>query len=248
MGIGAQLSDGQKHDGRAPDYDDWSTVAENGLKGLNGDLLVWDDILDRAMELSSMGIRVNKEALLRQLTLCNAEEKKELYFHQRLLNDELPLSMAAELVSPVCVCFTFVRVTSARFRQVFGRSDAQGGSGSRHASHLILIYMDVKIEESWKERLSGEFEKDYFRQLTGFVKEEYKRTTVYPPGPHIFEAFNACPFNQVKVVILGQDPYHEPGQAHGLCFSVQDGTPYPPSWSISSRNLKRTWVFKDRQR
>jgi uracil-DNA glycosylase len=89
--------------------------------------------------------------------------------------------------------------------------------------------MDVKIEESWKERLSGEFEKDYFRQLTGFVKEEYKRTTVYPPGPHIFEAFNACPFNQVKVVILGQDPYHEPGQAHGLCFSVQDGTPYPPS-------------------
>jgi len=89
--------------------------------------------------------------------------------------------------------------------------------------------MDVKIEESWKERLSGEFEKDYFRQLIGFVKEEYKRTTVYPPGPHIFEAFNACPFNQVKVVILGQDPYHEPGQAHGLCFSVQDGTPYPPS-------------------
>ncbi|OCW94240.1 uracil-DNA glycosylase [Macellibacteroides sp. HH-ZS] len=89
--------------------------------------------------------------------------------------------------------------------------------------------MDVKIEESWKERLSGEFEKDYFRGLTGFVKEEYNRTTVYPPGPHIFEAFNACPFNQVKVVILGQDPYHEPGQAHGLCFSVQDGTPFPPS-------------------
>lgn len=89
--------------------------------------------------------------------------------------------------------------------------------------------MDVKIEESWKERLTGEFEKDYFRGLTGFVKEEYNRTTVYPPGPHIFEAFNACPFNQVKVVILGQDPYHEPGQAHGLCFSVQDGTPFPPS-------------------
>lgn len=106
--------------------------------------------------------------------------------------------------------------------------------------------MDVKIEESWKERLSGEFEKDYFRQLTGFVKEEYKRTTVYPPGPHIFEAFNACPFNQVKVVILGQDPYHEPGQAHGLCFSVQDGTLTLRLWSISSRNLKRTWVFKDR--
>ena len=88
---------------------------------------------------------------------------------------------------------------------------------------------DVKIEESWKEKLAGEFEKDYFLQLTGFVKDEYKRGTVYPPGPCIFEAFNACPFDQVKVVILGQDPYHEPGQAHGLCFSVQEGTTYPPS-------------------
>ena len=89
--------------------------------------------------------------------------------------------------------------------------------------------MDVKIEQSWKERLSSEFEKNYFSQLITFVKEEYRQRTIYPPGPYIFSAFEHCPFDKVKVVILGQDPYHEPGQAHGLCFSVQDGTPFPPS-------------------
>lgn len=89
--------------------------------------------------------------------------------------------------------------------------------------------MDVKIEQSWKEQLAAEFEKDYFKQLIGFVKQEYHQVVVYPPGPSIFSAFDHCPFDKVKVVILGQDPYHEPGQAHGLCFSVQDGTPYPPS-------------------
>ena len=93
IGIGCKLSDGKKHDGRAPDYDDWSTIAENGQVGLNGDLLVWDEVLNRSLELSSMGIRVDKEALLRQLEICNAEEKKELYFHKRLLNNELPLSI-----------------------------------------------------------------------------------------------------------------------------------------------------------
>ena len=89
--------------------------------------------------------------------------------------------------------------------------------------------MDVKIEESWKKRLADEFEKDYFKQLTDFVKQEYRQGTVYPPGPYMFNAFEHCPFDKVKVVILGQDPYHEPGQAHGLCFSVQDGVPFPPS-------------------
>ena len=93
IGIGCKLSNGERHDGRAPDYDDWSTVAENGQVGLNGDLLVWDEVLNRSLELSSMGIRVDKEALLRQLKICNAEEKKELYFHKRLLNGELPLSI-----------------------------------------------------------------------------------------------------------------------------------------------------------
>lgn len=89
--------------------------------------------------------------------------------------------------------------------------------------------MDVQIEESWKQILSAEFEKDYFRQLTDFVRNEYRSTTVYPPGKLIFNAFNLCPFEQVKVVIIGQDPYYGPGQAHGLCFSVNDNVPFPPS-------------------
>ena len=89
--------------------------------------------------------------------------------------------------------------------------------------------MDVKMEPSWKTRLAGEFEKDYFVKLTDFVRQEYRQATVYPSGPSIFNAFAHCPFDRVKVVIIGQDPYHEPGQAHGLCFSVQDGTPFPPS-------------------
>lgn len=89
--------------------------------------------------------------------------------------------------------------------------------------------MDVKIEKSWKERLAPEFEKEYFKQLTEFVRHAYQTGVVYPPGPLIFNAFEHCPFEKVKVVILGQDPYHKPGQAHGLCFSVQDGVPFPPS-------------------
>jgi len=89
--------------------------------------------------------------------------------------------------------------------------------------------MDVKIEQSWKSCLTDEFEKPYFEQLTGFVRDEYQRYSVYPPGALIFNAFEHCPFDKVKVVLLGQDPYHEPGQAHGLCFSVQKGTRFPPS-------------------
>ena len=89
--------------------------------------------------------------------------------------------------------------------------------------------MNVKIEQSWKEQLALEFDKEYFKSLTDFVRQEYQSTTVYPPGSYIFNAFEHCPFDKVKVVILGQDPYHEPGQAHGLSFSVQDGIPYPPS-------------------
>ena len=89
--------------------------------------------------------------------------------------------------------------------------------------------MNVKIEDSWKEQLAEEFEKDYFARLTDFVREEYKTGTIYPPGRLIFNAFNLCPFNQTKVVIIGQDPYHGPGQAHGLCFSVNEGIAFPPS-------------------
>lgn len=89
--------------------------------------------------------------------------------------------------------------------------------------------MNVRIEESWRERLQPEFDAPYFEQLTDFVRHEYATTRVYPPGREMFAAFEACPFERVKVVILGQDPYHEPGQAHGLCFSVNDGVPFPPS-------------------
>ena len=89
--------------------------------------------------------------------------------------------------------------------------------------------MDIKIESGWKEHLKDEFEKPYFTDLTKFVKAEYTTQKVYPPGKLIFNAFEKCPFDKVKVVILGQDPYHEPGQAHGLCFSVPDGISLPPS-------------------
>ena len=89
--------------------------------------------------------------------------------------------------------------------------------------------MNVKMEESWKRHLVGEFEKPYFVNLVNFVRQEYATTTCYPPGQLIFNAFNLCPYDKVKVVIIGQDPYHEPGQAHGLSFSVNDGVTFPPS-------------------
>jgi uracil-DNA glycosylase len=89
--------------------------------------------------------------------------------------------------------------------------------------------MDIKIETSWKQRLQPEFEKEYFARLVSFVKEEYKAKTIYPPGALIFNAFDLCPFENVKAVIIGQDPYHGEGQAHGLCFSVRDGVAFPPS-------------------
>mgnify|MGYP004540339179 FL=1 len=93
IGIGGKLANGEKHDGRAPDYDDWTTVAENGKAGLNGDILIWYPVLQRSFELSSMGIRVDKEALLRQLKLEGKEDREQLYFHRRLLAGELPLSI-----------------------------------------------------------------------------------------------------------------------------------------------------------
>lgn len=89
--------------------------------------------------------------------------------------------------------------------------------------------MNVKIEESWKTVLADQFESDYFARLVAFVKAAYAKGVVYPPGKYIFEAFNRTPFDKVKVVIIGQDPYHNPHQAHGLCFSVQPGVEVPPS-------------------
>jgi uracil-DNA glycosylase len=89
--------------------------------------------------------------------------------------------------------------------------------------------MQIKIEDSWKNALSGVFELDFFQRLVSFVRDEYQSHQVFPPGKEIFNAFQHCPLQSVKVVILGQDPYHGPGQAHGLSFSVKPGIPFPPS-------------------
>lgn len=99
--------------------------------------------------------------------------------------------------------------------------------------------MDVKIESSWKEVLQSEFDKDYFVRLTEFVRNEYRTKTIFPPAPLIFNAFNACPFDKVKVVIIGQDPYHGQGQAHGLCFSVNEGVAFPPSLINIFKEIER---------
>ena len=99
--------------------------------------------------------------------------------------------------------------------------------------------MDVKIEPSWKEALKDEFGKDYFGKLTDFVKTEYSSKQIFPAGSQIFNAFDQCPFDKVKVVIIGQDPYHGPGQAHGLCLSVNDGVPFPPSLLNIFKEIER---------
>ena len=101
--------------------------------------------------------------------------------------------------------------------------------------------MQVKIEESWREVLQPQFDSVYFEMLTTFVRKAYQASTVYPPGSKIFEAFNRTPFDKVKVVILGQDPYHGPNQAHGLCFSVQDGIKPPPSLINIYKELQKEY-------
>ncbi len=99
--------------------------------------------------------------------------------------------------------------------------------------------MDVRIEPTWKAVLQAEFDKDYFIRLTDFVRQEYKTTQVFPPSHLIFNAFDSCPFDKVKVVIIGQDPYHGVGQAHGLCFSVNDGIEFPPSLVNIFKEIER---------
>ncbi len=99
--------------------------------------------------------------------------------------------------------------------------------------------MEVKIEKSWKEALQPEFDKTYFANLVDFVRREYASKQIFPPAPLIFNAFNQCPLDEVKVVILGQDPYHGSGQAHGLCFSVNDGIDFPPSLVNIFKEIQR---------
>lgn len=100
--------------------------------------------------------------------------------------------------------------------------------------------MDVKIEQSWKNHLHTEFEKPYFRDLTDFIRKEYQTKTIFPPAKLIFNAFETCAFDNVKVVIIGQDPYHGVGQAHGLCFSVNDGVDVPPSLVNIYKEIERS--------
>lgn len=105
-------------------------------------------------------------------------------------------------------------------------------------------HMEVKIEQSWKNILDEEFSKPYFERLTHFIKEQYNSKIIYPKGANIFNAFDLTPFNDVKVVILGQDPYHEPNQAHGLCFSVQNGVTFPPSLRNIFKELENEGNFQ----
>ena len=106
IGIGGKLTNGEIHDGRAPDYDDWTTPNSDGFLGLNGDILVWNPVLEQPFELSSMGIRVDKEALLKQLEISGAQERKELFFHKKLLKDELPLTIGGGIgQSRLCMFF-----------------------------------------------------------------------------------------------------------------------------------------------
>lgn len=106
IGIGGELPNGEIHDGRAPDYDDWTTETENGFKGLNGDIILWNNVLDRAFEISSMGIRVDKNALKKQLKIRGAEDRENLMWHQKLLNDELPLTIGGGIgQSRLCMYF-----------------------------------------------------------------------------------------------------------------------------------------------
>ena len=104
--------------------------------------------------------------------------------------------------------------------------------------------MNVRIEASWKSKLREEFDKEYFIKLSDFVRKEYRKYTIYPPAGLIFNAFDLCPFDRVKAVIIGQDPYHGPGQAHGLCFSVRDGVEHPPSLINIFREIESDLGYK----
>lgn len=132
------MSDGKKHDGRAPDYDDWSTVAENGKAGLNGDILIWYPVLGRSLELSSMGIRVDKESLLRQLALEGQQQRANLYFHRRLLQGELPLSIGGGIgQSRLCMVMLHKAHIGEIQASIWPESMRTECQQSRHTADLI---------------------------------------------------------------------------------------------------------------
>ena len=135
IGIGCTLSNGEKHDGRAPDYDDWSTTA-NGLPGLNGDILIWNEVLGRALEISSMGIRVNKEVLEKQLKEADAESRKSLYFHKRLLSNELPQTIGGG-IGQSRLCLLFLRKAHIGEIQVSIWPDEMKKEAEKHGMYLF---------------------------------------------------------------------------------------------------------------
>ena len=136
IGIGGALSDGKKHDGRAPDYDDWTTIAENGLSGLNGDILLWNPVLEMSFEISSMGIRVDKTALLRQLEIEGKQDRKELSFHKRLIEGALPLSIGGG-IGQSRLCLFFLRKAHIGEIQASIWSDEMRSTCLKHSINLI---------------------------------------------------------------------------------------------------------------
>lgn len=136
IGIGGQLPDGTIHDGRAPDYDDWTTSSGNGNIGLNGDIILWNPVLQTAFEVSSMGIRVDKEALLRQLKIRGCEERRKLLWHRRLLNDEMPLSIGGGL-GQSRLCMYYLRKAHIGEIQASQWPDAMVGTCRKHNVHLL---------------------------------------------------------------------------------------------------------------
>ena len=136
IGIGCRLGDGKKHDGRAPDYDDYTTPGLNDLPGLNGDLVLWDEVLQRSIELSSMGIRVDKEALVRQLKLEGEEQRLELYFHKRLLDDTLPLSIGGG-IGQSRLCMFYLRKAHIGEIQASIWPESMRQTCREHNIHLI---------------------------------------------------------------------------------------------------------------
>ena len=136
MGIGQQLSDGTRHDGRAPDYDDWTTPNSDGYLGLNGDIVLWNTVLDTPFELSSMGIRVDKEALLRQLDICGCPERAQLNFHRALHNDELPLSIGGGIGQTRCSMFLLQKAHIGEVQASIWPEE-QIAECARHNIHLL---------------------------------------------------------------------------------------------------------------
>ncbi|WP_423127191.1 aspartate--ammonia ligase [Gaoshiqia sp. Z1-71] len=136
IGIGGELPSGEKHDGRAPDYDDWTTETVNGYKGLNGDIVIWNPVLQSAFEISSMGIRVDKEVLLQQLKITNTEDRKNLLWHKRLLNDEFPLSVGGG-IGQSRICMYFLRKAHIGEIQSSIWPDEMYEQCRRHNIHLV---------------------------------------------------------------------------------------------------------------